>query len=40
MTDPVLGNAWRGEAVAGPFAPAAGKWALTAVQPGVTTEGP
>ena len=40
MTDPVLSNAWRGEAVAGPFSPAAGKWALSAVQPGVTTAAP
>jgi hypothetical protein len=40
VTDPVLSNAWRGEAVAGPFSPAAGKWALSAVQPGVTAAAP
>src|SRR5262249_11662502 len=40
VTDPVLSNAWRSEAVAGPFSPASGRWALSAVQPGVTTVAP
>ena len=40
MTDPVLSNAWRGEAAAGSFSAQSGKWALGAVQPGVTTAAP
>jgi hypothetical protein len=37
---PVLSNAWRGEAAAGPFSPQAGKWALGTVQAGITTAAP
>lgn len=40
MAAPVISNAWRGEAVAGPFSPQAGKWAVQAVQPGITTAAP
>lgn len=40
MADPVLSNAWRGEAVSGHFSPQSGKWAVGAVQPGITTAAP
>ena len=40
MSDPVQSNAWRGEPVAGPLSPTAGKWAVGKVQAGVVTAAP